>query len=640
VTDQDDKPLESAARPPLGALAGLLPEGRKEWAALALVLLLGVAIRFWNLGEESFWLDEVFSARIAERPVGEILSLIPRDKPPLDYYLQAAFSRLGAEKEFLHRLPAAISSILFLACLYAWAGMIAGRRVALITTAIAAFNTFLVYYAREARPYMPYLALQTLQLCVYTAWIRGGRSPGLAAATAVLGVACVYTLYAGFIVLGVELLFLVALAARGGGWKRVATFAALAGAVVLAALPLRSRSSLYPPEDYFWTYQGPITAHFIAILQQCFHGLEKIPLLLDAMPAARLLVLGVVAWRVRRGGMMPLLPALLAVAGFLLVFLYAHINREFVVRYSIFAVPGLMLFMALGVDQGGQFAARLAGPGQGQRTAAIFTGLFLAVYALFSVYTEFSGRPRREGWKDASAMLASKAGRGESVVVPGADRRIVLEYYMRRFGRTDMPLLIMDEQSQRGGPPADWVLSPDMGEQAIDSPYYRLYVQRQSAAPPATDYREVLAQLAEPTLFPLATVPGELLGAGWSHPEHWGNGTSIRWASATEVLFFVPVAKAGAGRLVVRAMPYEFSEPPSQTIAAEWNGRALGERSFPGAGFDPIAWDIPAEDATAGYNRLVLKFGRVRVRADVEPENADFRTLAAAVEWIAWEPAD
>lgn len=409
---------------------------------------------------------------------------------------------------------------------------------------------------------------------------------------------------------------------------------------MLAALPLRSRSSLYPPEDYFWTYQGPFTAHFSAILQNALYGMVRIPHVLHAVSAAVLLVLGVAAWRVRRDGMMPLLPALLGVAGFLLVFLYAHINREFVVRYSIFAVPSLMLFMAMGVDCLGLFAARLAGPGRGQRTAAIFTGLFLGVYPLLSVYTEFSRRPRREGWKDASVMLALKAGRGETVVVPGPDRRIVLEYYMRRFGRTDMPLLVMDEQAQRGGPPADWVISPDMAERALDSPYYRLYVQRQSAGVPATDYREVLAQLAEPARFPLATVPDELLGAGWSHPEHWGNGTSIRWASAGEVLFFVPVAKATAGRLVVRAMPYSFGEPPSQTIAAEWNGKDLGERSFPGAGFDPIAWDIPAQDVTAGYNRLVLKFGRVRVAADVEPENADFRTLAAAVEWIAWESAN
>jgi 4-amino-4-deoxy-L-arabinose transferase-like glycosyltransferase len=188
-----------------------------------LILALGVAVRFIGLDAQSFWVDEIFSAQIVEGPIHEVLDRIPPDKPPLDYYVQALFHRLGTSPEFSHRLPAALSGVFILLAIYGWAAWCFDRRTALIAFALAACNPFLIHYAQEARPYSLATAFMTWQMALFFLWWKSQLARprrvavewGLWASVFLLSLLALYTLYATLLILALEMIFLVCMIFRG-----------------------------------------------------------------------------------------------------------------------------------------------------------------------------------------------------------------------------------------------------------------------------------------------------------------------------------------------------------------------------------------------------------------------------------------
>ena len=108
-----------------------------------LIFMAGALVRLWDLGGQSFWIDEILSAKIVSLPIGQVLNAIPADKPPLDYYFQALTPRVGSV-EFTNRLHSALAGLLLMAGVYWWARLAFGRGMALAALALAAFNPMLI----------------------------------------------------------------------------------------------------------------------------------------------------------------------------------------------------------------------------------------------------------------------------------------------------------------------------------------------------------------------------------------------------------------------------------------------------------------------------------------------------------------
>lgn len=80
---------------------------------LTLILIL-IAYRFISLAETSLWLDEMMQVQIAQTPtIKDILTYLPKDKPPIEYLLLMFISKIG-KSDYLLRLPACIFGILIL----------------------------------------------------------------------------------------------------------------------------------------------------------------------------------------------------------------------------------------------------------------------------------------------------------------------------------------------------------------------------------------------------------------------------------------------------------------------------------------------------------------------------------------------
>ena len=109
---------------------------------LLLFVLLAVGLRFYDLGTESFWFDEVWTADWARQPLGAIWQIIN----PLPYAVIQLLLRLG-DSEFVLRFASAVAGILTVPVVFIMGRTLFGRREGLIAAALVASSLYAVYHS-------------------------------------------------------------------------------------------------------------------------------------------------------------------------------------------------------------------------------------------------------------------------------------------------------------------------------------------------------------------------------------------------------------------------------------------------------------------------------------------------------------
>ena len=118
-------------------------------------LLIGYALRLYQLGQNSFWNDEAGQALAAIQPtLSGMLRLIEGHAMamPLDYMVSRLMSLLGPV-EMVMRYPTLMWAVLTLALYYAFARQMVQPRVALLTAWILSWSVFHLHYSQEMRFY-------------------------------------------------------------------------------------------------------------------------------------------------------------------------------------------------------------------------------------------------------------------------------------------------------------------------------------------------------------------------------------------------------------------------------------------------------------------------------------------------------
>src|SRR3954469_13629413 len=176
--------------------------------ALGALVLVSIYVRTRQAGV-GFWIDEGLSVGIADRPLGDIPSVLRQDgSPPLYYLLLHLWLPLaGRSEEGTH----ALSLLFALACVpVAWWGgrLLFGAATGWRAAVLAAANPFLTQYAQETRMYA---LVALLGLVALICWLqafapdpppdaRGGRGAALGFAAAFAGMLCTHNwgLFFGF----------------------------------------------------------------------------------------------------------------------------------------------------------------------------------------------------------------------------------------------------------------------------------------------------------------------------------------------------------------------------------------------------------------------------------------------------------
>lgn len=142
--------------------------GSGVFALMLAVLVVATAVRFHNLGAQSFWNDEGISYVQSTRTLPDIVTNSARDiHPPLYYALLAGWRLLVGESEFALRALSTLFSLLSIAMTYALGKRLYGSVAGLVAAAFVALNTFSIYYAQELRMYSLLALIAAASLWVF-----------------------------------------------------------------------------------------------------------------------------------------------------------------------------------------------------------------------------------------------------------------------------------------------------------------------------------------------------------------------------------------------------------------------------------------------------------------------------------------
>ena len=127
---------------------------RNEITLVAALTLLGAALRVFQLGASSLWLDELFSVFVARRDVAQVIAGTAQGdtNPPL-FNLLLHFALMVRDDEIGARSLSLIFSVIAIPLLYALARGWFDPRVGLVSALFLAINPYHLFYAQEARMY-------------------------------------------------------------------------------------------------------------------------------------------------------------------------------------------------------------------------------------------------------------------------------------------------------------------------------------------------------------------------------------------------------------------------------------------------------------------------------------------------------
>ena len=129
---------------------------------LSVVLLFGTILRFWNLGQWSFWIDEAFTVRDAQNLSLDSWQVIPN---PIPYLAVKLSILLAGSSEWGSRFIPCIVGIVSIPAVFGLGRTLFNWRVGLLSSAFVACSSWHLFWAQNAR-----YPVFTFFFGVLTAW--------------------------------------------------------------------------------------------------------------------------------------------------------------------------------------------------------------------------------------------------------------------------------------------------------------------------------------------------------------------------------------------------------------------------------------------------------------------------------------
>jgi mannosyltransferase len=153
-------------------ITALVSKPWMQYGWLAVIILFAAALRFYKLGEWSFWIDEIFTINHAIRHFSTVELLLQNIPPsrnwiPLSVIANAQVLELSGINEWSARLTSAIIGILTIPTLYLPTRKIFGPRIALLSVLLLAVSPWHLFWSQNARFYSSLMLFYTLALFAF-----------------------------------------------------------------------------------------------------------------------------------------------------------------------------------------------------------------------------------------------------------------------------------------------------------------------------------------------------------------------------------------------------------------------------------------------------------------------------------------
>jgi uncharacterized membrane protein len=408
--------------------ASLAP-ARVRWVLLIL-LLVASALRFYQLGTESLWYDEVWTAYWASRALGALW----QSTNPLPYAVAHLLLRIG-DSEFVLRFASALTGILTVPAVYVLGRNLYGRREGLVAALLLSTSVYAIYHSQEVRFYAWQMLFSTLTLYFLLQGLRHNHVKDWAGFT-IFTVLNLYNHPFALFVLASEGLYTVSVLAWDlvlspdvrdtTAWstrlRRLARRLVGPGVAAVAAL------AMYTPQwHHLFGFYNPVwvgkpnTETALPTLSSIYdwltnpvvfwlHGLfGDFTNMRPYLPAFYLLLglflLGLVSSR-GRTALLTLLWTLLPLP--ILVYIGIWINP----RYTSYMVPLILIVMARAITT----LAEAFTSQQKSQTAAlvVLTGLVAAPNLL--LLPGYYGEPQKDQWRELAAVVDAEHQAGDLIL--------------------------------------------------------------------------------------------------------------------------------------------------------------------------------------------------------------------------------
>lgn len=640
---QSDAPPEKQHHPAEQWLG--TPHG---WAALLVVFFLGaLALRIPHLSQASLWLDEVLQIRATGGTLWELWQRYPADKPPLDYFLQWPFLRLGLA-EWQVRLHSCLAGSLAVVAFAVWGRVAGGAVLGLVLGLLAAANPFLIRFAIEGRPYSLFLLAEVCALAAVTRVAFHPDPPERRHWVGLLGafIFCLWTHYLALLGAGLAVALAAAFRwrdlwqARQRAWLRPVLLAV--AAFLLAAVPLAIKAPKGIEGVYFAPYVGRITEQtwlYLGIFACGYDWWQVVP------TAAGFLIAALVLGAALPGGAPRRLRAFLALhflGAFFGIFLfYISIDHWMEVRYTLQAFPTALMLAALAIVGIGRLVP-------GRWSLAVGGMLLAGVMGLQQAWV-WSNPLLRPDYRGAADRIFQYASEHTTVITGLPMAAIPLEHYFEQAGRDVRvyssgrdPEILREWRTLVGADlwTVDWGydLPPEYREELKwipeeYPPIQGLEVRRKMPLERMRARRPELQQAAlsaeQPVLeMELDKAAEPFLGWGWSGEEHWGERT-VRALDGAKAQFFFIAEEPAPLVLELDVVAYTPLLPVS--VGLYLNDVYCDEQIIEET-YVIVRMTMPEEAVQAGVNRLELEPRKWLKPADVEPGSGDMRDLSFTVQ--------
>jgi mannosyltransferase len=143
---------------------------------LGIILILAVSLRIYNLGTESYWVDEIFSLIDGRQPLYQLFGSGRADEPPA-YYLPFHFwMQIFGTSEAATRSFSVIAGICSIVLLYLIGRELFGNEVGLLGAFFMTISLNQIYYSQEARFYGYYQFTTLLSFLFFIIALRSKKN--------------------------------------------------------------------------------------------------------------------------------------------------------------------------------------------------------------------------------------------------------------------------------------------------------------------------------------------------------------------------------------------------------------------------------------------------------------------------------
>jgi len=176
------------------------------WISISLVTLIGCFMRFYGLGEQSLWIDEIASWNQSRKSdIIEVIEGMRKNVHPPGWTFILHFSqRVFGDSPFALRLIPAIAGTLSIPAIYFLGRQILSSSASITAAVLMAFLWAPIYYSQESRAYALIILLSILtslvllKLCLELS--KGRTNYLLASAYVVTSVLMAYLHYSGLLI--------------------------------------------------------------------------------------------------------------------------------------------------------------------------------------------------------------------------------------------------------------------------------------------------------------------------------------------------------------------------------------------------------------------------------------------------------